>query len=264
MTSEQGARLPGYRKKPGVIVGMAIGFLLIPVVMLIQVWVRSGGSWRVLGAVIGSGYFLQEWGLAWSAAAAVSIVSRWSFAYFIILSGYVLTTKVAVLVRTPHLETPAGLIILCFWFGAAIYCSASSLKAPYLNPKLRWWTRPPRIAMCRDAAILYQGTQIPVTVLNLSQGGVFVRVGETVAEQQVIPQRLGEAFQIAMALMRADHPESAPEPFESSAQLVWKGAPETPYRNGMGIKFISLGRAKRRQLKRVLRDEARRNNAAVV
>ena len=54
MTSEQGTRLPGYKKRPGAIVVIAIGFLLIPVVMLIQMLVRSGGSWRVLGAVIGN------------------------------------------------------------------------------------------------------------------------------------------------------------------------------------------------------------------
>lgn len=252
MASEQGTRLKGYKKKPGAIGVIAIGFLLIPVVMLIQVLMRSGGSWRVLGAVIGSGYFLQEWWMAWSAAAAVYIVSRWSFAYFIILSGYVLTTKIAFLVRHPHLETPVGLVITCFWFGVVIYFLASVLNAPYLNPRLRWWTRPPRISLCRDATILYQGTKIPVTVLDLSQGGAFVRVEETVAEQQAIPRRLGEAFQIAMALMRADPPASAPEPFESSAQLVWKGAPDTPYRNGMGIKFTSLPRVKRRQLKRYL------------
>ena len=200
--------------------------------------------------------------MSWSAAAAVFVVSRLSFAYFIGLSGYVLATRIWRLIAYPYLETPMSFFVTAVWFSIVAYVLLSSLRLPYLNPKLRWWTRPLRITMYRDAAILYQGTKVPVAVLNLSKGGAFVRMDEQAAGSRPVPQRLGETCEVTITLIPSQT-DAEPEPFASSAQLVWKGAPDTPYRNGMGIKFISLGRAKRRQLKCFLRDEARRNNAAV-
>jgi len=161
-------------------------------------------------------------------------------------------TKLSRLAISPQLETPWSLLITGTWVGVVVYCFWSSLAAPYLHPRLRWWTRPPRISLCQEASIVYQGTMIPVTVLNLSRGGAFVRVEDATAEGSAMPRRLGETCRIAMTLGRADQPASDSERFESSAQLVWRGAPETPYRNGLGIKFASLSRSQRHRLNRYL------------
>jgi len=252
MKTERAAPLKGYARKPRAITVIALIFFLMPAAMMLQVWCRAGGSWRVVGEVLRSDYVLQEWGLSWSAALAVYLVSRISFVYFAGLSLYVLVTKLSRLAISPQLETPWSLLITGTWVGVVVYCFWSSLAAPYLHPRLRWWTRPPRISLCQEASIVYQGTMIPVTVLNLSRGGAFVRVEDATAEGSAMPRRLGETCRIAMTLGRADQPASDSERFESSAQLVWRGAPETPYRNGLGIKFASLSRSQRHRLNRYL------------
>ena len=247
--------IKGYKKKPLVITLIAIGFLLIPTAMPVQMFMLSGGSWPVIGEVLRSDYFLREWGLSWSAALAVYVVTRFSFAYFVSLSAVVLATKVSRTLTYPDLETPLSLLMTLFWFSAAIYFLASSLKAPYLNPKLRWWTRPQRIPLCREAAILFEKAKLPVTVLNLSLGGAFVRLDEQAAEGQRFPQRIGEEFELTMALVTGSQAEATSALFTSKAQLVWKASPESPYRSGMGIRFISLSKEQKQQLIRILRHE---------
>lgn len=235
--------LKGYKKKPLAITLVAIGFFLIPVAMLVQVFTLSRGSWEVLEAVLRSDYFLREWVLSWSAAWAIYAVTRFSFVAFVSLSLFVLVTKVSRLMTHPDLENPFSVSITLFWLSVALYFLLSSLKAPYLNPKLRWWTRPARIPKCRQATILYEGVQLPVTVLNLSLGGAFVRLNERMEASRRFPQRLGEEFEFTI--------DGA---WTSKARLVWKGVPEGPYRNGMGIQFVALSREGKRQLKGFLKD----------
>lgn len=257
MTSKPRPPLRGYQQKPLSIILIAFVFLTIPLVFLLQVFMSSGGSWRVVLDVARSEYFVREWWLAWSAAAAVYIVSRWTFAYFVLLSAYVLITKVQHLLTHPHLETPISLVVTAFWFAVVIYLLGSSLKAPYLNPKLRWWTRPRRVTMCRDARLRYHGTPIPVVVVNLSSGGAFVRVKDGATRTHPIPQRLGERCLLTMSLIRRGRSNAKPWRFHSTTEVAWQAAPDSPYRDGMGLKFVSLSRPQRWQLKRFLLDEAR-------
>jgi hypothetical protein len=245
--------LAGYRKKPFAIALISIGFLLIPVALGTQMFFLSGRSWRVLAAVLTSPYFLQEWVLSWSAAGAVFIVSRWSFAYFLILSGTILTRRFFHLWVNPDLETPFSVGVTCFWFAVVLYFFASSLRVPYLNPRLRWWTRPPRIPIRREATVVYHGTPIPAVILNLSEGGVFLRLDEAVAQGRKIPRQLGEEFDLRMALMPGGRPGSPPEPFESRAQLVWMPKPDSPYRYGMGLRFTALSKGQRQRLRSAFR-----------
>jgi hypothetical protein len=256
--------LRGYQQKPRAIAVIAIIFLMIPVVMVIQMVVVSGGSWRVVGAVLGSTYVVQEWLLSWSAAAAVYIVSRWSLAYFVVLSGYALSTKLVRLLSVPHLETPLSFFITCVWFAVVLYFFASSLATPYLNPKLRWWTRPPRVPLCREAMITVAGATLPITVWNLSPGGAFVKLDSQQAEHLELPRRLGQDVAFATTLALGDPGLVSPVHFAATAHLVWVAAPESPHRDGVGIRFTSLTGAQRRSLKRFLRYEARQTRRPAV
>ncbi len=250
--------LPGYQKKPLAITVVAAIFLALPLVVLVQVWILAGGSTAVLAQVVGSAYFLQEWVLAWSAAAAVFVVSRASFIYFLILSGYVVGSRLARLLLRPDLEPPMGLALTVVWLGMALYVVGSSLRRPYLNPRLRWWTRPMRISLATDATITVHGLTLPVQLLNLSVGGAFVRVDEASAAHAMPPQQVGEALEFAAALVPATHPKATSWQFATSAEVVWRGKPDSPYRHGFGIRFVGLTRRQRRQLRRVIRDAIRR------
>lgn len=248
--------MKGYKEKPLAITLIAVGFLLIPVALAVQLAAFSGGSWRLALSILSSRYFLQEWILSWSAAAAVAIVSRWSLAYFILLSGYVLTTRFSNWATHPTLETPLNLGITCFWFGVVTLILVSEMKTPYLHPQLRWWTRPRRHPISGEAILLYQGIKVPVEVLNISEGGVFVRLDESKAAHRPFPQRLGEQFQFEMALLPRQPQRSSAAAFRSTARLVWRALPQSPYRYGMGIRFIALSPDQRRLLKKYLRHEA--------
>ena len=241
----------GYKKKPASITVIAVIFLLLPALVLAEALLRSGASPDVLRNLLSSRYFLQEWALSWSAAAAVYLVSRFSFAYFIALSVAVLAARVSHLASHPDLETPLSALVTGIWLAIVGFVLLSSLRLPYLNPKLRWWTRPPRIPVGREAAIVHQGASIPAVVLNLSRGGAFVKLDEAAAARQQFPQRLGASCALSMLLE-----PSAPQ-MSLPAQLVWMAKPGSPYRSGVGIKFTSLSREQRRQLRQFLADAPR-------
>lgn len=133
--------LKRYRKKPRAIAAIALAFALLPLLIPAQVLAFSGGSWALAWRVVCSGYFLQEALLSWSAALAVFVVSRWSFVYFILLSVYVLTTRVTYLAQHPYLDHPVSVLITAFWFGVVASLLGSPLKQLYLDPRLRGWTR---------------------------------------------------------------------------------------------------------------------------
>ena len=250
--------LAGYSKKPLAITLIALAFLALPGVMLLEALMRSEGSWRVVGEVLGSVYFRQELLLSWSAAAAVFVVTGWSFAYLLLLGGYVVWMRIASLLAYPNLETPASLGVTAFWFGVVACFLGSTLKAPYLHPRLRWWTRPPRVALHREAVITFHGGTIPVVVWNLSRSGAFLKLDEHVADRLGWPQHLGEPLHFRMASLRGKELPGKPRPFTARAELVWTAPPESPYRYGLGIKFTGLSRRRALLLTRYLRDVARR------
>lgn len=257
MTARPRPPLRGYQKKPRAIAVIAAIFFCLPLLLLLQVWMLSGGSWPAVLEVAQSGYFVNEWWMSWSAAAAVWIVSRWTFAYFLGLSVYALLTNIPPLFTHPHLETPLSVFVTACWLIVAVYFLASSLKIPYLNPKLRWWTRPTRMAMCRDAMLRYHGIPIPVVVLNLSARGAFVRSKGTASHVRTLPQRLGDTGLLTVSLVRRGRSNERPWRFHSTVELVWKATADSPYRDGMGLRFVSLSRPQRWQLRRFLRDEAK-------
>lgn len=246
-------RLTGYKLKPISITVIAVIFLLLPLIALCEALVHSGASLETLLALLGSRYFLQEWGLSWSAAAAIYFVSRWSFVYFLALSGYVMVTRLTHLISHPQLETPLSVFITGVWLAIAALLAGSSLQLPYLNPKLRWWTRPPRTPLCREVALLYQGASFPAVLFNLSRGGAFVKLDERAAARQASPQQLGAACDLTMRLgYGTTFKEPAPR-LTLAAKVVWIAEPGSPYHHGVGLKFTSLSSTQRRQLKDALR-----------
>ena len=249
--------LNGYKKKPASITVIAVIFLLLPLPVLCEALLRSGASSDVLRGLLSSRYFLREWALSWSAAAAVYIVSRWSFAYFIALSGMVLAERLSHVARHPDLENPLSALMTGIWFAVVGFVLLSSLRLPYLNPKLRWWTRPPRMALGRHAAIIHQGTPIPAIVLNLSRGGAFVKLDASAAARRHFPQQLGASCALSMPLGSPEPASKSAPPVSLPAQLVWMAKPGSPYRSGVGIKFTSLSPQQQRQLRRFLADAPR-------
>ena len=248
--------LKGYSRKPRSILWITTAFALLPLVIPAQVLVFSGGSWPLAWQVACSGYFLQELALSWSAAAAIFVVSRWSFVYFVLLSVYVLTTRAAYLVQHPYLDHPVSVAVTAFWFGVVGWFLGSTLKTPYLHPQLRWWTRPLRVPVRRQAAIAWQGRVVPVVVLDLSGGGAFVKL----AEQHALPQRLGDALHFRMQPARGA--SSKPHPFTAKAEVAWVAAPGSARQDGLGLKFVGLSKRRAVLLKRILRDEAARHHTA--
>ena len=243
--------LRGYKKKPLPITVITAVFLLLPCLELVWMAVLAGGSLSVVWPVLRSSYFLQEWWLSWSAAAAVSLVSRAGFVYFLCLSGVVLCTRVTRLIAHPELEAPIDLLVTGAWLAIVVYVVASSLHAPYLNPRLRWWLRPRRVALRHSAWLLLRRQRIPVTVLNLSMGGAFIRIAAPLARHGQLPQHLGQ--RVGLRLLSKPSPHAKPLRITTRAELVWKGREDSPYRHGVGLRFFGLPRQTRWALRHYLR-----------
>jgi hypothetical protein len=251
--------LVGYQKKPPAITALAGMFLAMPALLLLQIFWVAGGDPADVGNILGSTYFMQEWLLCWSAALAIYAVTTWSLAYFVLLSAFTLVRRMKAMALYPEFETPLGLLITAAWLGASAYLLLSTLKLPYLNPKLRWWTRPARVPISRQAVIRVGQVSLPATVLNLSTGGVFLKVGDEVAAG-LLPERLGQTVGLAIELGPQDGPYAWR--LDAEARVVWRGKPDSPYQRGMGLMFVGLPAGIRRQLKRFLRDAARSADVA--
>ena len=154
--------LSGYRKKPFAIYLFASIYFLLPLMSLIQFGMDLDGSGSHLQEILFSQAFLWEVFLSFSAAWALVSVTRIGFFYFIGLSLYAVGVKLYHLKTHNLFEYPADLVITLFWLGTSLVLIFSTLRIPYLNPNVKWWTQPPRYAHFRPGILLAQAGTFPV------------------------------------------------------------------------------------------------------
>src|SRR3989338_2093504 len=113
-------KIPGYRKKPAWIYWISALYFISPLLILWQFYTKLDYSLPFLKQILLSHFFLMELFGAWSAAAAILIVSRISFVYYLALSFYTIGVKIYNLRFNALFEYPFDFIVLAFWFGITI------------------------------------------------------------------------------------------------------------------------------------------------
>ena len=279
--------LKGYRKKPAWIYLIAAGYAAIPLVVLLQFGLEVGFSGALMKQVLFSSYFGVEALAALSGAAAVLLVTRGSFLFFVSLCFATVALKVYDLQRGALLGTWLDLGLTSFWLVAGVGFLTSTLRTPYLNPRVRWWSRDDRLRFISRGVVECEGVSFPIITLNLSVGGAFVKLDErlvselpdcpqdgapttvekrkrepegelTLSEAQLqqacenlhlYAKKLGEQVQVRLQPAPAVGDVPVPQIYETPAEVVWIPALGTQYRFGRGLRFVDRAPGQRRWLK---------------
>lgn len=161
-----------------------------------------------------------------------------------------------------YLGIPAHLLLLYFHAVIAIEYSAShykgiaflvavlfqvasyfkvyrELRVPYFSPRIRWWESNPRYKL----NVPVKGTQsnggVPFTgdILDISMGGCFIKLrGELALDEQI-----GLAFAVFGHQLQCE------------GVVVWKTQSTVTHPRGVGVKFLPLSRAQKRDLKQTMK-----------
>jgi Tfp pilus assembly protein PilZ len=116
-----------------------------------------------------------------------------------------------------------------------VYQIGAEIKVPYFFPKIRWWESDPRYRLAVPSRIASDSKTTEGTILDLSMGGCFVRIKDPVSLNENILVQF-EVFGISV---------------DCEGTIVWVTESSVTHPKGIGIKFMRLGRAHRKQLKSI-------------
>jgi hypothetical protein len=131
-------------------------------------------------------------------AAAYSIYSmkRWSYAAYLGCMGVIAYFNFVSWRQFPELfSLPACIAVIGLDLAVTSYFLLPAVRATYFDSRLRWWESKPRyqIGLEARAGLVGLGPESEVTLVNLSEGGAFVR--------GAVPVRRGERLAVRFSIL---------------------------------------------------------------
>jgi len=106
------------------------------------------------------------------------------------------------------------------------YFLRKEIRAPYFNPRLRWWEQLPRYRVILNLTLKRDDQTIKAKIFDISEGGIFIQCPEKLV--------LGEIVQSGIKIEDED--------FSLKGEAVWISDGSSRHPKGVGIKFISPSR----------------------
>lgn len=225
-------------RKPVSIVVIGLYYLVSPVLNLVQMSLATGvglagpvNLWTILSPldwVLLAAFPIVGWG--------VLSVERWGwFAFMGFSLVLVVYNTVAFVVNRSY---DLGLVLL---FNATVAAVTflflrKHLRAPYFNPRLRWWKADPRYHVDLNATIPLEASTCEAEVLDISRSGLFL---STCADIDV-----GQRYLVAVQVDGRS--------FVWPGRVMRKTAPGDP-RPGFGVMFEGLDKGQRREVSGLVR-----------
>jgi len=235
----------GFRKKPVGVGIIAASYFFLPALNALWPAAQNGAEAHLTSS------FFHDWICAWVAAISIFVISRPAFFFLAVLSVYVITLKIIRLIFGPA-DYFHDMLLLVLWFSLAAGVLLTPLRFIYLNPQMRRWRRWKRYDDLTSGAIRFNAYQFPVVVLNISEGGAFVRLGGAMAGD--FPGKAGQVVRFSVMMPHGkDTSDPLRHTFECDAKLVWNAREKDAPRLGMGLEFIGLDPMDRKWLKKSLR-----------
>ena len=171
----------------------------------------------------------------------IFLVKRWSFYVFLLHSISMIAWNIYF--SWTHPRFPIELIIF-FLFALFIitgFFILEPIRAPYFNPKMRWWEQEKRYRI--DLSVILQNVDSNATfqgkTYDISKSGLFF-VGE-------IAETIGEIVKIQI-----DQTELSP--ISLIGEIVWLSPGKGRYPQGCGIRFINLQKSQKKQIQKTIKD----------
>ncbi len=251
----------GYRKKPAYIYWISLFYFLVPFLTLLQFSLKVNFDPLLLKEFAFSDYYLSELILSFSAAAAVLSVTRVGFVYLILLNLSTLGVKIYNLQSRVLFEYPIDFVVVLFLFTMTILFLFTAVRAPFLNPDMRWWKQPPRYSVLMPGVLIVNGLEFPVVTLNISHEGMALKLDEEKwmasehSEERLAayPKNLGNVVELKIRVVSEAVSLFNDPLFKTPAQVVWCPAKDSPLTYGLGLKFLFADSKSRQQIKSYLK-----------
>jgi hypothetical protein len=225
------------KKRPLSITLVAAAYILAPVLMPLQVllyredrtqkWFLLEPSLNavivmVTSVIVGVGiYSVHKWGWYFFLAHAVGVVIN----NFLIHQRYPPYPLELMVVSNIVLLSLVGYFV---W---------SNVRAPYFNPRLRWWEPKERVRAQYNAAIKGPFGEMTGETLDFSESGAFVKLNH----DQIA---IGSTVQLRL--------DFASQKVSSDAEVVWKADAQGDRPKGVGLKYINMSRADQKALRQLI------------
>lgn len=173
---------------------------------------------------------ISGWGL-WE-------MSRWAW-YFLGFSNFLIVYENA-LVMKDYSESHhklAGFVVSLLMVLFVFLRVSREVRVPYFFPKIRWWESDPRYRLAVVAGLIRKVSEDLVTgeILDLSTSGCFVKTRINLKTDEPVSLKF-EAFKL---------------PIQCDGVVVWKSESTVTHPKGVGIKFTTIDRPSKRNLRMI-------------
>jgi hypothetical protein len=135
------------------------------------------------------------------AGIAILRMRRWTYVVFFLAMLWSVASKLQDWRYATHNHSALSLaVIYLFQILLAVYFLLPSVRRTYFDPAVRWWESKPRYELKLPGRLTTPAGARGVTVLNVSEGGVFVTSADPVAQGQRLELRfdvLGQPFALS-------------------------------------------------------------------
>jgi Tfp pilus assembly protein PilZ len=161
---------------------------------------------------------------------------RWGW-YLFIISNVFIGYETAI-VMNQYSESHHKLLGFIFSLLAIISVAfrvSREVRVPYFFPKIRWWESNPRYRLTVPAKMLRKVSEegMNTEILDLSMSGCFVKTRTDL--------KTDEPVQLQFSVFK--------QPVSCDGVVVWKSESTVTHPKGVGVKFSTMGRSEKRNLR---------------
>lgn len=121
------------------------------------------------------------------------------------------------------------------------YFLQKEIRAPYFNPRLRWWEQHKRLKEELNVEVLRENNEkLTTSTFDISEGGCFLQVDGI---QDFVP---GALLKLNISIDNLEY-------VKTEGEVVWVSPGEGQYPQGLGIKFINLAKEGRWTLEKYIK-----------
>lgn len=168
------------------------------------------------------------------AGVAIYCVKKWSYPVFLVSMAWITIQMLTKFQAHLDLSELFFTIIVPMLMNILYvsYILLPKVRAPYYDPRLRWWETKPRYVFSTDLFISNNGETTQGKMTNISEGGLFAVIPEAFEPNTTIDLKF----------------EILEMPIELKAKIVYRKPDGTSH----GLQFCEVSRAQKKMLKKII------------
>ena len=168
------------------------------------------------------------------AGIALYLCKKWSYPVFLVIAGTTVYSNFTTYQQYSDMFT-LNMFLITFILDAVFvgYFLIPAVRAPYIDPRLRWWESKPRYLIRFRTILTNSQKKSNGVMMDISQGGAFVKTSS--------PLNTQEPVRLSFSVLGKE--------FNVKGQIVYQRQGKVP---GYGVQFLHTAQSKR-SIKRLTR-----------